>query len=105
MSAKIKVSRHAELRMMQRCRLPKNTVLRIAEQAYQNGIRYEDMDYQMKKWIDRKGYREEGTDLCVYGDYVYLFRENCLVTVLILPYRLCTWSMADQIKLQHAAAI
>lgn len=100
MSSKITISRHAELRIMQRCGYPKCTALRIAEQAYQNGIRYQDMDFSMQKWIDRKGYRDETTDLCVYGNFVYLFREHCLVTVLMLPRWLCSWSMADQINLQ-----
>lgn len=100
MSNKITISHHAELRIMQRCGYPKSTAQRIAEQAYQNGIRYQDMDFSMQKWIDRKGYRDEATDLCVYGNFVYLFREHCLVTVLMLPRWLCSWSMADQINLQ-----
>ena len=83
------VTNHAEKRFKQRVGLPKKACQKHAERAYNEGIKHVDVKGNAGKYLDRL-YLEYRTanQLRVYGEFVYLFNNRTLVTVLKLPQNL-----------------
>lgn len=80
------VTKHARHRIIERCRVKENTVDRLAQLAYIKGITYSRTKGELKSWILRKlpiGYFVD--DIKIYGDKAYIFKGECLITVLEIP--------------------
>ena len=60
---------------------------RNAKNALEKGVRYEDTCGAMRRYLDYLYWRGNGcaNNIRVYGDHVYLFRDELLITVLNVP--------------------
>lgn len=82
----MKITKHGEERLKQRCGFRKKTQERMAAKIYENGIPIEMTKGQLKKWLKKVYSKNTNADnLRVYGDNVYVFCEKNLVTVLFVP--------------------
>lgn len=86
---KIQISRHAEQRMRERCGLNKKSIERMANKAWENGIKSYETIGNLNKWVTMVYFRRKcANNVRLYGDKAYIFCENVLVTVLQIPHRL-----------------
>ncbi len=85
------LSKHAEKRMKERLNLTKQAAIRMANKVYEQGIDGNIKNGSLKRYINGKikeGKINEFTEVKIYGDYVYIFDNNVLITVFILPKNL-----------------
>lgn len=86
---KIKVSKHAEQRMRERCGLNKKSIERIAQKAYNKGIKHESTKGRLNKWITCVYFKNtKANNIRLYGDMLYIFCDNVLVTVFQIPHNI-----------------
>lgn len=77
----IKVSRHAEMRIRERQGLNKKSIERMAQKAFDKGIRHEQTRGNLNKWLTSKYFvNKQANNLRIYG--------NILVTVFRVPNNL-----------------
>jgi hypothetical protein len=86
------VTDHAILRARKRCGIKKKAVEQLANNAFFNGLSRSEAVGNLKKYLDfladdKELHREHNAvdSLRVYGNYVWLFAGEKLVTVLDLP--------------------
>lgn len=85
----VKVSRHAFQRIRERCGLNKKSAERLAQKAFDNGIRHGQTKGNLYKWVTAQYFKNENIDnLIIYGDNLYLFDGYTLVTVFRVPNNL-----------------
>lgn len=85
----IVVSQHALLRGRERFSLTKRSVKRLAVYAYKNGLTQEDCRGPLKRYVDDLWMKEkDASNIRVYGDNIFLFAGNILVTLYQLPNEL-----------------
>ena len=98
----IKVSKHCQYRGKQRVNVRGKSFVHLAIKAFNYGIGYFDTkDHQLKKYLNRKyKNKHKANNIRVYGHFVYMFRDNHLLTVIDLPeYLWCKWdSYSRKIK-------
>ena len=86
---KIKVSKHAEQRMRERCGLNKKSIERIAQKAYDKGISHKNTKGNLNKWITSVYLKNtKANNIRLYGEMIYIFCGNILVTVFQIPHNL-----------------
>lgn len=87
MMAVCAVTRHAERRTRERVGIPKKAVRRAAAKAITEGIRRTETDGGLRRYLDWLYWRGNGgaSNIMVYGDKVYLFNDDTLITVLNVP--------------------
>ena len=82
----VRLTNHAKKRLKERSGLNKRSMYRIAERAYNNGIGYEDTKGEVHRWLKTKcGINRKLNNVRIYGDKLFLFRGECLITVLQIP--------------------
>jgi predicted metallo-beta-lactamase superfamily hydrolase len=80
------VTEHAEQRAKERLRWNKNAIERMAEKAYIEGISHSDADGKLKKYFDKLFLiQHQANNTRIYGQVVYLFSDNRLVTLFLIP--------------------
>ena len=80
------ISKHGAMRMRQRMGIPKKATQRIAERAFERGLKREDAKGAVRKWMNDSFYAYgTGDNMRMYGDKLYIFCDNTLVTVLQVP--------------------
>lgn len=85
----VRASRHARQRMKERCGLPRKSVDRITERAFNQGITHQETSGSLRKWVDELYLSHEtANNIRLYGDKVYLFAEGTLITVIQIPNNL-----------------
>jgi len=83
---KIIVTNHAEERAKERLGWNKHAIKRMAERAYETGISHYDTDGKLMKYFDKLFLVEhQANNVRIYGQVVYLFSNNRLVTLFIIP--------------------
>lgn len=94
------ITDHAKNRMKERMGIKPKAQQRIAERAYKKGIRHADTVGNLKRYVD-KAYLSYGksNNIRIYGDNIFLFHNNVLLTVWVLPSDLKT--VAHKIKRVH----
>jgi hypothetical protein len=82
----IKLTRHSLKRLKERVGLPKKACQKHAEKAFADGLTHSDMKGQAKRYID-KLYLEHrnANNIRAYGEFIFLFKNNTLITVLNKP--------------------
>jgi len=82
----VKVTRHAEQRERKRCGVPKKATKRLAQIAFENGLKHSETTGNLHKYLTSLYFKnKKANNLRVYGDKVYVFSDEVLVTVLNLP--------------------
>ena len=112
---KLEVSEHAEKRLKERSGLNKKSVQKMAERAYEQGIKHSETKGNLRKYISglTNEHRKKGTDIRVYGDKAFIFVQKqhwydpsmdyvILVTVLQIPSNLKKLCEQCQVKKQKS---
>jgi hypothetical protein len=84
----IYITDHAEGRLKQRNGWNKNTAIRMIKKVYDEGTRAEDVKGYLAPWFRHK--TEEGNpgdEFVLYGDMVYLFNGQSLLTAFHKPHK------------------
>lgn len=82
----MKVTRHAKKRMKERCGLNKKSTDRMAEIAYENGLKHRELTENLKKWVNSLYfYNHRANQIRLYGDKAYIFHNTELITVIQIP--------------------
>lgn len=82
---KVRASEHASARGRERFALKPASVLRMAEIARARGLTPEQTAGGLRRYLDRKQAAHPHTWLRVYGEVVFIFRADVLVTFWPLP--------------------
>lgn len=83
-----RVSRHAAQRTRERLGLPKKSVERNAQRAFENGVDRLSTTGKLRRYLDAVWWGDTPKDgIRVYHRNVYIFNDGILVTVMDLPRR------------------
>ena len=87
-SEKVYMSDHAMNRLKQRNGWNRTTSLRMVQRIYDEGIAPEDVKGYLAKWVKNKNSEiNPGDCLRLYGDVLYVFHRNTLITAYQAPKR------------------
>lgn len=82
----INVTNHARKRFKERLGLPKAACLRQAQKAFDSGFTHAQAKGKAKRYMDSLFLKyRTANNLRVYGQAVYIFSGNTLITVMLLP--------------------
>lgn len=80
------ITSHAEKRLRKRVGLNKSSLQKIADKALKYGISHSETSGSLRRYIDKLYLSERNANnIRIYGEHVYLFRGNTLITVFGLP--------------------
>lgn len=83
------VTRHAADRMQERGGLNRKSIQRIANQVYSNGYPIERTKGRLRKWMYKiSKSNPSAQNLRIYGDKLYIFSNDVLITVFNIPNNL-----------------
>lgn len=75
--------------MKQRCGTNKKATDRIAQIAFENGLKHNELTGNLKKWVDSLYFKKcTANQIRIYGDKAYLFGHDKLITVIQIPHNL-----------------
>lgn len=80
------LSDHSYERLKARCGFSKKSAIRMARRAYQDGINESNARGSLKSYL-RRQLNQKANRAVIYGEYVYLFHYQTLITVFELPNR------------------
>jgi len=83
------VTRHGEKRVRERVGVPKRAVGRRAEAARQKGLKHEDAQGSLRKYLDTLYMAGNADEIRIYAGYIYIFCGGRLITCLVLPREFC----------------
>ena len=82
----ISITKHAKKRIRQRCGLSSRSIERLSDKILTVGLSYSDCTGLLKQWMgDTYSIENTANNMRIYGDKVYILREEVLITVLNLP--------------------
>lgn len=87
----VELTRHAVKRIRQRLGLPKKAVEKLANEAWANGHNQGEYSGAMRRYLDWVIlHREEAhkATLRVHDRYLFVFRDDTLITAWLLPNHL-----------------
>ena len=83
-----KVTRHADKRMRKRVGVNRSAVERMARKAMIEGYTRHDFSGSLRRYLDYLyHYNQSANNIRVWGEKVWIFSDNILITVLDLPQR------------------
>lgn len=86
-----KITRHASMRLSQRCGIQKKMQPKVVRRAWRHGVTHSEsaIDINLKRWIDGLYLSQRKPNkILLYGNGAYLFKDNVLLTVIHIPERL-----------------
>ena len=93
------LTKHGTMRMRQRIGITKKATQRIAERAFEKGLSRNDAKGAVRKWMDETySTHETGNNMRIYGDKLFIFNNETLITVLQVPSELSKRANALQKK-------
>lgn len=85
----MQVTKHAKERMKERCGLNEKSVNRMANIAYEKGLKHSNLTGNLKKWADGQYLKNRtANQIRLYGDKAYIFQNKTLITVIQIPHNL-----------------
>lgn len=85
----VKISKHAEMRLKERCGLNKKSMKRVVEKAFNDGVQHKETKGNLCKWITSLYLKHKtANNIRLYGDKAYIFVGDVLVTVIQIPSNL-----------------
>jgi hypothetical protein len=79
------MSNHATDRMSERCGLNKKSAERLSKLALENGISHNDTVGSLNRYLTKLFfYNKTANNIRIYGEYVYIFCDDILITVIPL---------------------
>ena len=97
------VTRHANKRTRKRVGIPQKAVYRNARSALERGLGYAEAKGGLKRYIGwlYSSYNGAANNIRIYNNYVYIFRDDVLITVLNLPPEHRAAATYQQRKVNH----
>lgn len=82
----VTITGHAYDRAKERINLNRKAIDKIADKAYNEGIKHGDCKGRLRKFID-KLYLEyrSANNIRIFGEFIFLFSGNTLITLYRLP--------------------
>lgn len=85
----IEVSRHAIKRAKERMGLNKDAIIRLASLAFEKGKSHSDTTGSLHRYLDKVYLlKHEANNMKIYGEFLYLFSNNILVTIFKIDNKL-----------------
>lgn len=82
----MKVTKHGDKRLKERCGFNKNARERMAKKAFEEGITHAQTKGRLNKWISSLYFKNrEANNIRIYGEKAYIFCDDRLVTVIPVP--------------------
>lgn len=80
------ITNHVYIRAKERCGLKHKSLDRIALKAFNNGKVHNDYKGRAKSYLDKVYLMYENiNNMRIYGEYIFLFNYNVLITVYLIP--------------------
>lgn len=80
------ITDHARARYKERMGLSKSRMEKDAEQAWKNGVRWDEVSGSLRRYIDGQHFGSKIlASIRVYCGRVYIFKNGALITVFELP--------------------
>jgi len=84
----IQVTMHGKNRMRQRCGIKSKSVVRLAGIAFEKGLTHADVSGSLSGYLTSLYYfNGQANNIRLYGDKIYIFCNDVLVTVYDTPRR------------------
>jgi hypothetical protein len=80
------VTHHAEARGKERAGLNRKALERTADKARTQGLRRKDAAGRLARYLDKLAITHPGKVPVIYGQHVYVFAGEVLITVMELPH-------------------
>lgn len=82
------VTRHAYDQAKDRCGFSRNTVTRMAQRAFDEGVKQGDLVGSLRKYVDAQYFKHKtANNIRIYGLFVWIFESENLITVFHVPAR------------------
>lgn len=82
----MRITKHASKRMKERCGFNKKTQDRIAQRAFEFGIKHSETKGNLNKWVTSLFFSNvKANNIRLFGDNAYIFAGETLVTVIPIP--------------------
>lgn len=83
------ITDHAYDRAKERLSLSKDSFCRLALKAYTEGIKAKECKGRLKRYLDKLWFQyKNANNVIIYGENIFFFKDNVLITVYQLPYEL-----------------
>lgn len=84
-----RLTKHSIARLEQRCGVSKKNAHSIARRAFKRGITHAETHGNLHRFLDSLYLsQKKGTNMRIYGNAVYVFKEDTLITVINIPENL-----------------
>lgn len=84
-----KLTRHSIARLEQRCGVSKKNAPKVAKRAFRTGITHAETHGNLHRFLDSLYLsQKKGTNMRIYGNAVFVFKEDVLITVINIPENL-----------------
>ena len=85
----VEITKHAFSRAKERLAFKKKTLKRIAEKAFSGGLKHSETNGRLNRYVSSLFLeKREANNVRIYGEVVFLFSQNTLITVYQLPRHL-----------------
>lgn len=83
------LTKHSISRLQQRCGVSKKNALKVARRAFRTGITHAETHGSLHKFLDSIYLsQQKGTNMRIYGNAVFVFKRDVLITVIRIPNNL-----------------
>lgn len=84
-----KLTKHSITRLEQRCGVSKKNAPKVAKRAFRTGITHAETHGNLHRFLDSLYLsQKKGTNMRIYGNAVFVFKEDVLITVINIPENL-----------------
>ena len=84
-----RLTKHSITRLEQRCGVSKKNAPTVAKRAFKRGITHAETHGNLHRFLDTLYLsQKKGTNMRIYGNAVYVFKEDVLITVINIPKNL-----------------
>lgn len=81
-----KLTKHSISRLEQRCGVSKKNASTVARRAFRTGITHTETHGNLHRFLDSIYLsQKKGTNMRIYGNAVFVFKEDILITVINIP--------------------
>lgn len=85
------LTKHSISRLEQRCGVSKKNASKVAKRAFRTGITHAETHGELHRFLDSIYLsQKKGTNMRIYGNAVYVFKGDVLITVIRIPDNLLT---------------
>jgi hypothetical protein len=96
----VRISKHGIKQTRKRCGVPKKATVRMAQLAYERGLRLDEMKGMVRRWSEWTMHKHgDDREVRLYGADLFLFGENKqLITVIKVPESVRKSALAQKKK-------